>query len=368
MFFVINAIDLAESKEEIEMVKDYMTGQLLTHEIRNPRLYGISSMMELEKTSDPGTSEFSVFQDDFMHYINNDLSASMILSAKVELSIAQQQLQSILDAADDDQDKKQKEQEKLTKERTEIISMLSSQLHVLEQKQVLQEIKEQLFYVKQRTLLRFPDLFKEAFHPGAFAGATKLTKEILENCLQELLVSLQFHLVQELQATTLRLEKYSHMLLNDVFKRHSKEMALVNIQLRAALPDFASFATPKLHVALKEMNDSEIRQPLKKFKNTKSFFEKNEKKNMSDELQVKLDHPITDRLSAHENEFGQYYCDLFMKECSMLIQSLTNQAENYYEAVLSAYSIDDLTRYQEGNEALKQIMMELESGMRYDDK
>lgn len=359
MFFVINAIDLAESKEEIEIVKDYITGQLLTHEIRNPRLYGISSMMELEKTSDPSTSEFYVFQDDFMHYINNDLSASMIMSAKVELSIAQQQLQSILDAADDDLEKRQIEKEKLAKERTEIVSMLSSQLHELEQKQVLQEIKEQLFYVKQRTLLRFPDLFKEAFHPGAFAGATRQTKEILENCLQDLLVSLQFHLVQELQATTLRLEKYSHILLNDVFKRHSKEMALVNIQLRTALPDLALFETPKLYVALKEMNTNEIRQPLKKFKNTKSFFEKNEKKNMSDDLQIKLDQPITDILSAHENQFGEYYCGLFMKECRMLIQNLTNQAENFYEALLSAYSIEDLTRYQDGNQALKQIIIEL---------
>lgn len=368
MFFVINAIDLAESKEEIEMVKEYISGQLLTHEIRNPRLYGISSMMELERRSDPNTSEFSLFQDDFMHYINNDLSASMIMSAKVELSIAEQQLQSILDAADDDQEKRQMEKKKLRKERTEILSMISTQHHELEQKQVLQEIKEQLFYVKQRTMLMFPDLFKEAFHPGAFAGATKQTKEILENCLQDLLVSLQFYLIQELQATTLRLEKYSHTLLNDVFKRHSKEMALVNGKLRTSMPDLASFATPKLSAALKEMNAGEIRQPLKKFKNTKSFFEKNEKKNMSDELQVKLDLPITDLLTAHENQFGEYYSDLFIKESRLLIQNLTDQAENFYEALLSAYSIEDLTIYQEGNEALKKIIMELETGMLYDEK
>ncbi|UAL50742.1 dynamin family protein [Metabacillus sp. CT-WN-B3] len=360
MFFVINAIDLAESKEEIEMVKEYITGQLLTHEIRHPRLYGISSLMELEKTSDPAISEFTQFQDDFMHFINNDLSASMIMSAKVELSIAKQQLQSILNAADDDQEKRKNELKRLSSERAEIVSMLRTDEHQLEQKQVLQEIKEQLFYVKQRTMLRFPDLFKESFHPGAFAGSSKQTKEILENCLQDLLVSLQFHVLQELQATTLRLEKYTHKLLENVFKRHSKEIALTNNELRTSMPEFTKFHTPKLQAALKDIKSAEIRQPLKKFKNTKSFFEKNEKKTMSDELQGKLDTPITDILSAHQDQFGEYYLEQFMNECSLLLENLANQAENYYEALLSAYTNNDLTLHQKGNLTLKQIMMELE--------
>ncbi|WP_191556030.1 dynamin family protein [Metabacillus idriensis] len=361
MFFVINAIDLAESKEEIEMVKEYITAQLLTHEIRHPRLYGISSLMELEKTADPALSEFAQFQDDFMHFINNDLSASMIMSARVELSIAKQQLQSILEAANDDQEKRKKENERLSTERAEIGSMLRADEHELEQKQVLQEIKEQLFYVKQRTMLRFPDLFKEAFHPGAFAGSSKQTKEILENCLQDLLVSLQFHVLQELQATTLRLEKYSHKLLADVFKRHSKDMALTNNQLRTSLPEFSKFQTPKLQAVLKDITNGEIRQPLKRFKNTKSFFEKNEKKIMSDELQKKLDQPISDILEAHEHQFGEYYREQFMNECRLLTENLANQAENYYEALLSAYTNDDLTLHQLGNQTLKQIMTELEN-------
>jgi hypothetical protein len=127
------------------------------------------------------------------------------------------------------------------------------------------------------------------------------------------------------------------------------------------MPEFTKFHTPKLQAALKDIKTAEIRQPLKKFKNTKSFFEKNEKKTMSDELQGKLDTPITDILSAHEDQFGEYYLEQFMNECSLLLENLANQAENYYEALLSAYTNNDLTLHQKGNQTLKQIMMELES-------
>ena len=49
MFFLINAADLAESEEELEMVKGYIADQLLQYGIRNPRLFAISSLCALEE-------------------------------------------------------------------------------------------------------------------------------------------------------------------------------------------------------------------------------------------------------------------------------------------------------------------------------
>ncbi|MGD6795154.1 dynamin family protein [Metabacillus indicus] len=355
MFFIINAIDLAGSKEEIDLVKDYIRDQLLTHEIRHPRLYGISSMQELAKTADPLQSEFGVMKEEFHHFMNHDLSASMIQSAKLELSIAKQQLQSVLDAADSDQEKRELEIKTLTAQREKVLSMLNAKTQNLREKQLEQEVKEQLFYVKQRTILRFPDLFKEAFHPGAFGGS-KSPKEVLEECYQDLLASLQFYVLQELQAVTLRLEKYVHSLLSDAFKQTAREMLMHNGQLRTSMPDLQKIETPKIRTSLKEHVTNEEKQPLKKFKNTKAFFEKNEKKQISEELQEKLALPISIQLTESEKQFKAYYGEKLREASKELTGNLVIQTDSFYEALLSAYTLEDVSAYERSNEMLEKIL------------
>ena len=49
MFFVVNAIDLAESEEEANLVKQYVQDELQRFGIRFPRVYGVSSLQGLKE-------------------------------------------------------------------------------------------------------------------------------------------------------------------------------------------------------------------------------------------------------------------------------------------------------------------------------
>ena len=49
MFFIVNAIDLAQNEEEMDAVLDYVEEQLVTYGIRQPHLYPVSSMLALQE-------------------------------------------------------------------------------------------------------------------------------------------------------------------------------------------------------------------------------------------------------------------------------------------------------------------------------
>ena len=49
MFFIVNAIDLAQNEEEMDAVLDYVEEQLVTYGIRQPHLYPVSSLLALQE-------------------------------------------------------------------------------------------------------------------------------------------------------------------------------------------------------------------------------------------------------------------------------------------------------------------------------
>lgn len=76
-----------------------------------------------------------------------------------------------------------------------------------ELKAVAQEVKELVYYVRQRTAFRFGELYNQAFNPAAFREEGLDLKEMLKAAYQDLINRIAFDLSQETLATTLRMEK-----------------------------------------------------------------------------------------------------------------------------------------------------------------
>ena len=71
MFFIVNAIDLAQDEEEVNVVLDYVEDQLVTYGIRQPHLYPVSSLQSLkEKLNGQLTEEsgISIFEKQFYSF------------------------------------------------------------------------------------------------------------------------------------------------------------------------------------------------------------------------------------------------------------------------------------------------------------
>ena len=106
--------------------------------------------------------------------------------------------------------------------------------------QLRQEIEELLYYVKQRLFFRFQELFSLSFNPAVIKEGKG--KEVLPLCLDDLLRNIELTLIQEIQTTSLLVEKTSEKFISEIFQEMMKQleadMALSYRELQWEIPVF----------------------------------------------------------------------------------------------------------------------------------
>ena len=130
MFFIVNAIDLAQDEEEMNAVLDYVEDQLVTYGIRQPHLYPVSSLQSLkEKLNGQLTEEsgISIFEKQFYSFIEHDLREIAVNTAKLEWKRMITQLQSFIHDAESDQETKEKKRSQLEVEKEQLIALIQQQ-------------------------------------------------------------------------------------------------------------------------------------------------------------------------------------------------------------------------------------------------
>ncbi|MGG3800999.1 dynamin family protein [Metabacillus fastidiosus] len=355
MFFVINAIDLAKDKEEILLVKDYIREQLSHQEIRNSQLYGISSLNILQG-NDLFEEEFVLFKKHFFHFIENQLMNATIISMKDELSKADEQVELMIQNAKKNETEKEKECKQLNEQKINIEKEIQNITNSGGVTELKQEIKELLFYVKQRLDFRFSDFFKEAFHPGAIQNGKRID-DVLKACLADLVKMAEFEIIQELQATTLRLEKYIEGRLDSEFIRINSLLDQHTSIIRLVEMEIGYISTPKLYVQLGKENDAYISESLKLFKNTKSFFEKDGKKQMSEDLRQRINTLIAQVIEHYEKSFAEYYCHILKEYYDDYMAFIKEQINDTFKAVFESFISEQNIDY------LQKIRKEIQSAI-----
>ncbi|MDQ0228823.1 dynamin family protein [Metabacillus malikii] len=338
MFFIINAIDLAKDKQEVHLVKGYIEEQLLQQEIRNIRLYGVSSQHILNNQREMN-QDFDKFHKQFEYFIEHELAETTIASIYEDLQQSNQRLLSMIEIAEKDATDKEKLKLHYLKVKEKIQQELSSITtnHVV--KTVAQEIEELIFYVKQRLFLRFSDFFKEAFHPGAFTK-DKNTQEILHNALQNFIRAIEFEVIQEIQATSLRIENFLQKTIEQEYLRIVQLVKEYTEDVSLSKPAVMKITSPKIRVESAKEWELQLKSALKLFRNPKSFFEKNEKQKMIDDMQEKFDSPLTGTLSEIKDDFSSYYFNVLEESILDLISNLKDQVDEGFNALMEVDLID----------------------------
>jgi hypothetical protein len=259
---------------------------------------------------------------------------------------------SLIHAAEQDEAEKEFIKLKLIEEKQKVEQELTTLTNTHIMNTVNQEIEELIFYVKQRLLLRFNDFFKESFHPGVF-NQNKNTQLALQSCLTELIRTVEFELVQELQATTLRVERFIQKVIADEFIRITQLIKKQSHSVTLTNPETKEIQTPLITVEFSSDMVSNLNLSLKLFKNAKAFFEKNEKKTMSEDLLKRIDVPVSITLEQYLNEFTNYYKEVIENIHSSLVQATRVQTEEGFDALLDIQAED--------TGQLKQLQVTLES-------
>ncbi|PLS03553.1 dynamin family protein [Neobacillus cucumis] len=339
MFFIINAIDLAEDEEEKESVANYVEEHLVKYGIRNPHLYSLSSLLALKEKTNPdfnGSSGMQPFEEAFYHFIANDLTEMAISSAEKELSRVHELVETLISNSQQDQVMKEQKRAEIENQKAKVKVLLENETVAPLQNRLTQEAEELIFYIKQRVFLRFGDFFKEAFNPSTLRDDGRNLKKALQAGLDEFLESFGYDFAQELRATTVRLDRFLDKLFTDYQERLTRNFLEINQDLSFSLFEKKESNDIDFPIAFKNINQQLFSKALSYFKNPKSFFEKNDKKLMSDELYQMLNTLADDYLKNEAVRLNHYYDTELKDNFSLLLKLIDDQAEDFYLSVLSA--------------------------------
>lgn len=339
MFFIVNAIDLANDEEEMNDVMEYVEDQLVTYGIRKPHLFPISSLQaiheKLEK-ADISNSGIQPFENQFYSFIANDLTGIAIEAAEGEINRAIHRLQEMIHSSREDQASKEQRKEKTLKEKQSIIAYIAKQQHDYLQKRIEQEADELAFYVKQRVFLRFGDFFKESFNPSVLKDDGRNLKKALQFALDDFLSTIGFDFAQEMRATSLRLEVFLKKILSETENNMLNDMREMNDTLDCSKLEIQNIEGIEFNNAFVNIGQESFKKAMTYFKNPKTFFEKNEKKLMCDELENVLEPHAVQYIETEKVRLQQYYTEVLRDEFARLKQLMTEQIEEHYEGILAA--------------------------------
>lgn len=337
MFFIVNAIDLAKDEEEVQEVLDYVQSELGKNGVRNPKIFGISSKLALDEQTKL-ESNVDIFKEKFHHFLKADLTQIAVQSAVTEYNRVITILDQLISSASMNEEEKQKRVTSLKETQKTIQKWLKNQEISVMSERLAQEMKELLFYVKQRVFYRFSDFFKEAFNPAVLQSPNK---EQLKKCLDELLGSTSYDLLQELRATSLRAERFYNKMLEERLKSMEKELQQINRDLSIPVFEVSDAAIPEFMQAFKDIERKQLENHLKYFKNARSFFEQNEKKKMEEAMKDTLSPLADEYLHKELEKMNQFYQAILITEFNLLLDHIAINVEEQYELMFSALSNSD---------------------------
>jgi hypothetical protein len=234
--------------------------------------------------------------------------------------------------------------------------MIESQTNQSLQNLILQEANELIYYLKQRVFLRFGDFFKESFNPTLLRDDGRNLKKALQAALDEFLESIGYDFSQEMRATSLRLDRFAEKIIADLQERLVQSISEINKDLSFSIFEIKNEEELTFKNAFNDMNKQLFNKAMSYFKNPKSFFEKNDKRLMSDELYNVLNTPAEEYLKLEQDRVDHFYTNVLYREFSRLLRQMDEQVEDYYVSLLSTLdgglSIGQLIGIQQSLEKL----------------
>lgn len=342
MFFLINAIDLADSEEEKNDVQEYVKSQLIQYGVRNPHLYPISSLQALQEKrgqiQGQQASGLPVFEEEFYHFIEHGLAHMAASAAEKEWQRVLRRIEKLLKNVNADAAVKKARRLQLETEKHEVGKILSVIDQDTLQQRFSQETQELLYYIKQRVFLRFNEFFKESFNPAVLRDDGRDLKKMLRQALQELLFQMGFDFAQELRAATLRLDRFMEKILQDLQENFSRKAEEKNEDLSFSRYEILESAQMDFSPAFEKLEPQQpiFQKSLSFFKNPKSFFEKNESQYMNEALYEILSAEADLYLKEAEQTILAFYENILEKNKMSLQEQMQQQTEEFYFSMFTA--------------------------------
>lgn len=348
MFFVVNAIDLATSTAEQQDVLHYVGTELKRFGIRAPRLFGVSSLNALAEKQQGIDEQSGIdsFEQAFHHFLNHDLKGLALQSLTEETDKTIHRLNQLIDQTERNIARKDARLTELDALEQEITAHFSNGRVELVHHELFAEIHELLHHVNQRIYYRFPDFFKEAYHPVRFANATKAVA--LQQALIELLGFLRYDFEQELRVTHFRIDSWIQRAIAKRLDEEAMYAAKLNPSFQLSPLDPPTL--PPMTFSGPFQDDTKYRSVKSYFRNAKAFFERNEKEHLKDALVALTKPDAVSYLEGEESRLRhlteQHLDEVFATLYAEWTETLLSQIETECSTLTDAHPLDSFKAAQ----------------------
>ncbi|WP_010095654.1 dynamin family protein [Ornithinibacillus scapharcae] len=339
MFFIINAADLAKDDSELTLVVNYVKEQLQKLGVRNPRLYPVSSKVSLEEklAAKPVNQQITSFEQDFYSFLDHELSQLAVKSAIHEIERTERTFRHYLQKANLSIQEKENYKSELVTRKEQLVSTVTSTDGRIYFERIQDKISKQLHYVIERNSIRFHDMFKDKFNPTTITESGRKGMEQFEINLIDLLDYIGYELLQEARAVSLRVEAFIQEQFDNLIEVY--QLACTDIDHDFTIPAFEieAILTPEYKQPLQQLDIQIFQKAFSLFKGTKSFFEKNEKEKVKEEiyriLLPEIHHHIQQLQQEMINAYDTQWNKLF-EQMGIFLQSKIEEYVNNSLAVL----------------------------------
>jgi small GTP-binding protein len=346
MFFIVNAIDLAENEAEKDEVMEYVQNQLIQYGIRFPRLFGVSSLLAL-KEKEKQKSGMENFKHEFDSFIQNELVRMSVDSAINEWEKGIKRFQNYIASASSDKSSKEKQIADLQQAKSKVNEFLNTRSTDSLEREVEQEINELIYYLKQRVFFRLSDFYKEAFHSGLFMNEPNYSKA-LQKGLKEFISSAGFDLSQELRATSLRIRKFIGSLLDAEWEEFETVIRGWDSRIILSSSEYENDDTIKFEQAFKEIDLERFTRAFSAFKNPKHFLEKGGKKEVQEDLVKELHEPADEYLRSEKQKLKAWSEQLIKTRFTILIEEAKAHTFEQMDSTIEALNtVQDIAKLRE---------------------
>jgi small GTP-binding protein len=336
MFFIVNAIDLAEHEAEKDEVMEYVQNQLIQYGIRFPRIFGVSSLHALQKKENQ-MNGMEHFKHAFDSFIQNELVSMSVDSAILEWEKGIKRFKNYIDTATSDKSSKQKQIAVLQLAKAKVNEFLESRSTDSLKQEVEQEVNELIYYLKQRVFFRVSDFYKEAFHSGLFMNELNHSKA-LQKGLKEFIASSGFDLSQELRATSLRIRQFIGRQLDAEWTEFESVIHGWDSRIMLSSAEYTDEDTIEFDQAFKEIDLERFKGAFSTFKNPKHFLEKGGKKQVMEELVKELHEPADEYLRSEKRKLKAWSEQMIKARFTVLIEEAKAQAFEQIDSIIQALS------------------------------
>lgn len=342
MFFIINAADLAKDDNELSLVKNYVNEQLLQLGIRFTRLFPISSRAALanKQAKEPLNEYMFQFEEDFYQFIHQDLTKLSIDSALWDMERAFHAISKYVTSVKMSDDEKKNEKSDILAKKEKAFEQINNLDYQSYKQAITQKIDKQVFYVLERLSIRFHDMFKEMFNPTTIQKTGKAGKLQVENSMQELLDYVGYELLQELRAVSLRIEALIREQLDEIGSILGDKVKKIDSNFVLPNNNDSDLSTPNFQQAFDKLDATNFAKALSEFKGPKSFFEKNEKEQMKENIFAILKPHATDYLESNKEILENAYEEQWKQIIERLKVTYTQSIESYIEGFITILSDD----------------------------